>query len=102
MNIIKGFYQLEKFRIKKEPIVGLYLILSLTFIVAAISVIIKEQIHYGFFDNNPLGKYDFISIGLALISLFFTTIGNKITNRINNIYRADLNVIKSKYGIKIK
>lgn len=101
MNIIKGLYQLAKFRTKKEPLVLLYLVVSLILIIACIAVIIKGEILYGFF-NNHNDKYLLIEIGLALICLFFTSIGRNMTERLNNTYRVDLNIIRTKYGIKTK
>ena len=100
MNIIKGFYQLAKFRIKKEPIILLYLAVAFVFITAAITVAIKEGISIGWFGNN--NKYDLVEIILALISLLFTTIGKKRTEYLNITYRTELNRIRIKYGIKTK
>ena len=60
MNIIKGFCQLAKFRIKKEPIILLYLAVAFVFITAAITVAIKEGISIGWFGN--INKYDLVEI----------------------------------------
>ena len=88
MNKIKCGLKLAKFRIKKNPTIFAMLMFAFFFLILCLIALEQNEI---------------IICGiLAVISFMFSVLGIKIVNKINKEWRADLNLIRQKYGLSLK
>ena len=88
MNKFKGRLQLAKFKIKKNPTTFALIMFAFFFFVLYIIAFAQKEMIIGAI--------------LAIISFTISMIDINILNKINKEWRADLNLIRQKYGLTLK
>jgi hypothetical protein len=86
MKTIKGRLSLAKFRIQKDYTIGCWLIIAITLCIVCLTYTVK-------------GNFD-IPILSGILSFTSSMIGIHTINKVNKKYKADLNLIRTKHGLK--